>query len=189
MQRELHYQVPFDVLAKIGRSAGRKAYRSAWYLNWLLIASFLVAVVLLIVFGDALDRSMRRAGISYSVEASFILVCVLMIAAVLWLRRFTRGRAKARTDYDQTIHFTQDDGGLRFATAEIETYLKWQGITQLLVEHNAVVVSHANLFYVVPNSAFASADARIEFIRDVYGRLSDKARAISERYVRAAIGG
>jgi hypothetical protein len=52
---------------------------------------------------------------------------------------------------------------------------------------NGVVVSHGALFFLVPDSAFADADDRLAFIREVYSQLSDKARSISEKHVRAAL--
>jgi hypothetical protein len=55
------------------------------------------------------------------------------------------------------------------------------------VVHDSVVVSHGALFFLVPNIAFADASDRLAFIREVHGRLSDKARAISEKHVRAAL--
>ena len=38
------------------------------------------------------------------------------------------------------------------------------------------------------DAAFVSADDRLAFIHDVYQRLSERAKAISEQYVRAVLG-
>jgi hypothetical protein len=35
---------------------------------------------------------------------------------------------KRRATFNETIRLTQDEGGLRFATEEVEHYLKWRGI-------------------------------------------------------------
>jgi hypothetical protein len=80
-----------------------------------------------------------------------------------------------------------DDSGLSFAADDIEHYLKWPAISQLRLERDGVVISHGNLFYFVPDAAFANMEERLAFIRHVYGRLSEKARSISEKYIRASL--
>jgi hypothetical protein len=94
---------------------------------------------------------------------------------------------KSRAAFNDTIRLTQDEGGLRFATEEVEHYLKWRGISQLLLDHDGVVVSHGNLFFLIPNHAFASAEERVTFIRDVYGRLGERARSISNKHVSTVL--
>jgi hypothetical protein len=89
--------------------------------------------------------------------------------------------------FNETIKLTQDDGGLRFATEEVEHYLKWRGISQLLLEPDGVVVSHGNLFFLIPNQAFANTGGRVAFIRDVYDRLGERARSMSYRYVSSLL--
>src|SRR5262249_59843401 len=56
MQRELSYQVPFERLSRLGRSAGRKAYATLWWSIWLFVALVLAALIGLVVYGDALVR-------------------------------------------------------------------------------------------------------------------------------------
>ena len=99
------------------------------------------------------------------------------------LRKLRIAEVQKRAAFNETIKLTQDEGGLRFATEEVEHYLKWPGISQLLLEPDGVVVSHGNLFFLIPNQAFQSADDRVAFIRDVYDRLGERARSISRRYV------
>lgn len=101
------------------------------------------------------------------------------------LRRFRLGQLKGRANF--SIRLEQDDGGLRFVADEVEHYLKWRGIGRILVEHDGVVVSHRNLFFLVPDAAFAGAEERLSFIRDVYDHLNASARAISEKHVRAVL--
>jgi hypothetical protein len=108
---------------------------------------------------------------------------------VFWLQR---KQVKSLVDFDQniTVRLTTDEGGLRIAQEAIEYYLKWQGISQMLVEHDGVVIgSHGILFFLVPDAAFADAGQRLAFIRDVYGRLGDKARSASDKYIRPMLDG
>jgi hypothetical protein len=75
------------------------------------------------------------------------------------LRRFRLGQLNGRANFNQSIR----------------------------LEHDGVVVSHRNLFFLVPDAAFASAEERLSFIRDVYDQLNASARAISEKHLRAVL--
>jgi hypothetical protein len=77
--------------------------------------------------------------------------------------------------------------GLRFATEEVEHYLKWRGISQLLLDRDGVIFSHGNLFFLIPDRAFASSEDRLAFIRDVHERLGERARALSEKHVSVVL--
>ena len=186
MQRELSYQVPFKRLRKVGRVVCRKAFPTM-QLIWLLLALYLAGIIGLVVFGNALNEWLTPIGISYGVEILFVSLVLLALAGIWGLRRLQVSQVQARIDFDQVVRLIQDDNGLRFATEDTEYYFKWRGISQLLLVHDSVVVSHGALFFLVPDTAFAGADDRLAFIREVYSRLSDKARSISEKHVRAAL--
>jgi hypothetical protein len=186
MQRELSYQVPFKRLRKVGRMVCRRAFPTM-QLMWLLLALYLAAIVGLVIFGNTLNEWFTAVGIRYGMELLFVSVVLLALAGLWGLRQLQVGQVKARVDFDQVVRLTQDDNGLRFATEDTEYYFKWRGISQLLLVHDSVVVSHGALFFLVPDAAFADADDRLAFIREVYSRLSDKARSISEKHVRVAL--
>src|SRR5262245_57111937 len=156
MTSVLSYQVSFGRLQKLGRSMGRRAYRTVWLLTWLLVALLLAAVLGLVVFGETLRDWLETARIPADVEVLFIIVAVLFLVGIYMLTRMRASQVKGRANFNQTIRLMQDDGGLRFVTEEVEHYLKWQGISQLLLEHDGVVVSHGNLFFLVPDDAFPS---------------------------------
>jgi len=186
MQRELSYQVPFKRLRKVGRLVCRKAFPTI-QLVWLLLLVYFAALIGLVVVGNTLEAWLSAVGVRYGVEMLFVSLILLALAGIWGLRRLQVSQVKARADFDQVIRLTQDDSGLRFATEDTEFYFKWRGISQLLLVHDSVVVSHGALFFVVPDTAFAGAGDRLAFIREVYSRLSDKARSISEKHVRAAL--
>ena len=94
---------------------------------------------------------------------------------------------QARANFQSEIRLRQDDGGIRIATDEIEYYLKWRGISQMLMEHDGVVVSHGSLFFLIPDSAFADSEERNAFVRDVFGRLGEEARSRSEKSMRPVL--
>ena len=189
MRRELSYKVPYKRLAKLGRSVGRKAYRTVWLAAWALLAAFVPALAALTIYRDELSEWMKGAGLPDFPELG-LFVCMALFFAGMWqLRRLRVRQVKARANFDSTIRLTQDEGGLRIATKSIEYYVKWQGISQMLLEHDGVVISHGNLFWLVPDTAFESAAERRAFIQDVYSRLSEQARAISEKHVQAALAG
>jgi hypothetical protein len=187
MPRELTYQLSYERLTRLSRSAARNAYRTVWVLTWLLLSLFGAALVLLIFYGDVLSGWLDAAGIPAGAELLFLAVALLFFLGSWLLRRFRVRQVKGRANFNQIIRMQQDGGGLRFMTDEVEHYLKWQGISQMLLERDGVVVSHGNLFFLVPDIAFASPGDRLAFIREVYGHLSEAARSLSDRHVGAAL--
>jgi hypothetical protein len=174
--------MPFERLVKLARSASRKAFAASRYMFWLVIGLFIAAVVLLIVFDAPVQRWQESVGLPWF--TAFLVTLAIYFAAFWALRRFGLRQMKRRANYDSSVHFREDDGGLRFATDEIEYYLKWQGISQIVIEHDGVAISHGNLFFLIPDSAFAGQSDRNAFIREVFARLGAEARSRSEKHVR-----
>jgi hypothetical protein len=187
MQRELSYQLPFERLSKLSRAAARKAYPKLWWLTWLWIALVFAALVAILYYSDILDRRFDRVGIPFGALVLWIGAASVFLAGVLLIRRFRISEVKSRATFNATITMKQDEGGLRFITEEIEYYLKWRGLSQMLLDHDGVIVSHGNLFFLIPDRAFASPEDRLTFIREVYGHLGDRARSISEKHVGALL--
>jgi hypothetical protein len=183
MQRELTYQLPFERLVKLSRTASRKGYPIVWWLTWLWIGLFAVGIIGMIVFEDDIQDVLGPLDMGLLMPA----VALVFFAGAYLIRRLRTAHVKSRATFNDTIKLTQDEGGLRFATEEVEHYLKWRGISQLLLEPDGVVVSHGNLFFLVPNAAFPSADDRVAFIWEVYGRLGERAKSISRRHVSAVL--
>src|SRR5262245_59156956 len=181
MQRELSYQVPFKRLTKLSRTVCRKAFPTM-QLIWLVLAFYIAALVGIIIFGKTLSDWLAAVGVLYGAELLFVSLFLLFLAGIWGLRRLQVSQAKTRVDFDQIVRLTQDDSGLRFAAEDVEFYFKWRGISQLLLVHDGVVVSHGGLFFLVPDAAFAGASDRLAFIREVYGHLSENARSISEKH-------
>jgi hypothetical protein len=185
LDRELTYRLPFARLKRLGRNSGRKAHPLIWGARWILLVSFFAALWLVTLFADAVERWQASVGLPQPT----VLVAIILAAAiaVLFLRRAALRQTQTRADFDAEIKLRRDDGGLRIATEEIEYYLKWPGIGQMFMEPDGVVVSHGNLFFLVPDSAFESAAERNGFIRDVYGRLGADARSRSEDSMRVVL--
>jgi hypothetical protein len=188
MQRELTYHVPFERLVKLSRSAGRKVYPNMRWLVWLLIALVFAVIAFLYAFGDEIRDVAEDDGIPFATELAFIAVFLAFIVGLRLLRRYQLRLMKNRFDSDQIVRLNQDHGGVRLSTDGVEYYLKWPGLTQMLLEHDGIVLSHANLFFLVPNTAFTSPEERLSFIREIYGHLSEKARAISEKHIQPVLG-
>jgi hypothetical protein len=193
MQFELNYQMPYRRLAKLSRSMSFNVLRTAYLLAGLLLAALAAAVAGICIYADALDEWMLSVvGIPrpYGGLLAFAGVVVFWLAGIVLMCRFQRNLVKSRpgVDFDRTVRLTKDDGGLRFATDGIEYYLKWPGISQMLMERDGVVVSYGHMFWLVPDAAFPDAGTRLAFIRDVYGHLTEKARSISEKYIRPVLG-
>jgi beta-lactamase superfamily II metal-dependent hydrolase len=179
MQLELTYQMPYRRLRKLGWSASLKAFRTLWLLYLLLFAGYVAAAAGIVVYADALEKWTRN-GFLWALA----LVSALYLLGAVLLRGFKINQAKRRVDFNEAVRLTMDTGGIRIGTDSIEYYLKWKGIGQMLIEHDGVVVSHRSAFFIVPDTAFANAGERLAFIRDVYGRLSEDARARSEKHIR-----
>jgi hypothetical protein len=173
---------------KLSRSAGRKVYPHIRWLVWVMIAIVIAVCAFLYAFGDEIRDVAEDDGIPFATELAFIAVFVAFIVGLRLLRRYQLRLMKNRFNFDQTVRLNQDDGGVRLSTDGVEYYLKWQGLTQMLLEPDGVVLSHGNLFFLVPNTAFASPEERLSFIREIYGHLSEKARAISEKHIQPALG-
>jgi hypothetical protein len=187
MQRELTYHVPFERLVKLSRSAGRKVYPNIRWIVWVMIAIVIAVCAFLYAFGDEIRDVAEDDGVPFATELAFIAVFVAFIVGLRLLRRYQLRLMKDRFNFDQIVRLNQDDGGVRLSTDGVDYYLKWRGLTQMLLERDGVVLSHGNLFFLVPNTAFASPEERLSFIREIYGHLSEKARAISEKHVQPAL--
>jgi len=185
VDRELTYQVPFERLRKLGRRSGRIAYPHLWVIRWGLLAVFLGLLFLMGTFQEAVDR--WQASLGLPPLTALVGLLVVYVAIAFGLRRYALRETQSRANFQSNIRLRKDDGGVRIATDEIEYYLKWRGIGQMLMEHDGVVLSHASLFFLVPDAAFQDAQERNAFVRDVFARLGPEARARSEKSLHAIL--
>ncbi len=185
MDRELTYQVPYERLTKVGRSLRRQAFPAAWTRLWLVLGAFLVGLVLLTVFGKPLDRWQESVGLPRL--SAFVLWLVAFLIAVLFVRRTNRHDLKGRADFDASVRLRQEDGGLRIMGDQIEYYVKWNGISQLLKPHDGVALAHAALIFFVPDSAFINEAERNGFVRDVFARMGAEAQRRSQKNIASLL--
>jgi hypothetical protein len=179
MDRELTYEVPFERLTKVSRAMRRQAFPAVWKGYWLWLAGFAVAYFALIFFGGPSERWLRSIGLPG--PTLMVLLLVVFLGGLVVLRRQTRSQVKARADFDAAVSLRKDDGGVRIATADIEYYVKWRGISQLLLGSGGMAISHGSLLFFIPDTAFHDEAERDAFIREVYGRMSPAARERSEK--------
>lgn len=185
MDRELTYQLPYKRLSKLGRSAGRKAYRGVWLATWGWLGGMAAAYFLMLYF-RGFEALAAKTGLH---EGALILTWgIIFFAGLFALRKWGRGQVKTRADFDSTISFRKLSDGLRFATHEIEYLVKWSGISQILREPDGVVVSHGSLFFLIPDSTFLDEGERNALVRDVYARLGPEAKTRSLDAVKTMTG-
>jgi len=185
VDRELTYQMPFERLTKLSRSMSRKAFSTSWLARWALLAAYIAALIAIIVFDETVMSWQDALGLpSYS---AFALIVILFAMALWALRRHGRQMMKGRANFDDAVRFRKDEGGLRFATSQIEYYLKWQGISQMLMDRDGVAISHGALFFLIPDSAFADHSERNALVHEVFGRLGPEARERSEKHIRPVL--
>lgn len=191
---ELTYQMPFERLTRLSRSMARRAFPRMWLARWGIVLAYFAILIGLLVFIDPVIAWLAGIGIG-SADAPlgfFVFLGLTLLAfaiAMRLLRRSARQALRDRVDYDQAVRLTQHEHGIRIGTDTIEYDVKYPGISQLLIEPDGVVISHGILFWLIPDTAFPSPEARLAFIRDVYSRLNDRARALSEPHVRPLLGG
>ena len=185
MNRELTYQMPFERLTKLSRSMSCRAFSTSWLALWTRFAAYIAALIAIIVFDDAVMSWQSALGLPpYS---ALVLIVLLFVIAVWALRRHGRRVMKGRANFDDAVRFRKDAGGLRFATRQIEYYVKWQGIRQVLMDRDGVAISHGGLFFLIPGSALVDLSERNALVRDVFGRLGPEARDRSERHIRPVL--
>lgn len=181
LDRELTYQMPFERLVKLSRTASRKAFAQSFRMTILLFAGYVASLALIIGFARPINRWLAQYGLP-----AFTPIALLILAFVFgyWLlRRHGKKQMKQRADFDSTVRFREEPDGLRLATPEIEYFVKWHGISQVLLLADGVVFSHGNLFFMVPNEAFRDLGERDALTRDVFGRLNPTARERSEKLI------
>ena len=185
MNRELTYQMPFERLTKLSRSMSRKAFSTSWLAFWVLLAAYIAALVAILVFDTTVTSWQDTLGLPPF--SSFVLIVLLFVIALLALRRYGRQLIKGRANFNDAVRFRKDEGGLRFATSDIEYYVKWQGISQMLMDRDGVAISHGSLFFLIPDSAFADLSERNALVLEVFGRLGPEARDRSEKHIRPVL--
>ena len=178
LDRELTYHLPFKRLTKLSRSMSRKAFGRVQLVMLLWFAAFVAACL----FAPLIEGELEGTG--WPSGAGFFVLAGIFLAGLVGIRMWGRKQSKARADYDAEARFRQDAGGLRIATKDIEYYLKWPGIAQILIEPDGLVVSHGNLFFLVPDSAFASQHERDGLIREIFANLGPEAKDRSIAHVR-----
>ncbi|HKJ62917.1 MAG TPA: hypothetical protein VKA94_13145 [Hyphomicrobiales bacterium] len=187
--QELTYEIPFERLRKLGRTMGRRAFRGVWMLRWGLLLGYLACLLILGSYADQLEGALEARGIYGGYLIVLIAITGIFLFAMIRLRKVQTRAIKARANFGLSIRLTKNEDGVHIETDEIAYFLKWRGINQMLLEPDGVVLSHGNLFFLVPDNAFASEADRNAFIRDVYAHLGETAKAKSEQEVRAVFTG
>jgi hypothetical protein len=186
------YAMPLSRLVRLRRTGTRRSYPSIWYFTWGWIGLFTVGLLAIAVFPAGYRRMIwslsRWLGLPY--EATDLLLfglalTVFLVGIVLNQRRF-RAENKTRIDFDSSITLRPVADGLHFAGKELEYIVKWTGIHELLREPDGIVVVCGGMFFLVPDQAFATVDARHAFLDHVTAHLTPDTRARSETELQRA---
>jgi hypothetical protein len=185
VDRELTYRSSLERITNLGSVRARKVLGLTWYTYWLLLAAYLAASALFLVF----EKEFRSWQASFGLPrlTFFVAISLLYLAALFALRRVGILRILKVDGFDPVTRLRPEPGGLRFVSEHAEILLKWRGITQMFIERDGVVIAHGALFFFVPLGAFIDVQERNAFIRDVLGRLGAEARARSEAFLRPAL--
>lgn len=189
MKHELTYKLPYEQVVKLCRTGRRKTFKATRRIFLVLIAIAAAIGIAFSLFLDALNKWMENTGIQLELVDMIIIIALLFgISNYFVMKKIMTTQVKSRVDYSQDFKLFFEDNGLRIVTTEIEYLVKWQGIHQLFVVRDGIMVLAGNLLFAVPNVAFPTLEEKRTFLQDVYSRLSEKARSLSEKEVRAVIG-
>jgi hypothetical protein len=180
------YTMPMSRLRRLSRAGTRRSFPRTWYLIWGWAGLFLAGFLAIGLFPAdyrkfvwILSRSLGLPFTTTDVLFFGLILAVFLMGAVLIRRRF-RAELKARIDFNSSITLRAVADGLHFAAKELEYVVKWSGIHELLRERDGIVVVCGGLFFLVPDGAFATPDARHSFLDHVAAHLTPEARARSE---------
>jgi hypothetical protein len=178
------YQFPIKARLALSLRLRAKAFPEVVWAACLVVVTAMVSGFFTELHADELAR---MAGFPGRTEVPLLVLLLFVAAGVLAVRALNARRIFERVDAGEAIRFSMDEGGLRFATDSLDSYVKWKGIAQLLPDREGWAISHGGTFFLVPAGAFADAADQRAFAREVYRRLGEEARARSEKYVRAAL--
>ena len=188
MKHELTYKLPYEQSVKLCRTGRRKLFKTTRLIFWVFAVTCAATGIAIGMFKDVLDKWMDNIGIPLgSIYVMIVAILLLSISIFFYMKKVTTAQAKNRVDFDQSIKLTFKDEGLKIVSSEIEYLVKWQGIHQLFVVRDGIVILAGNLLFVVPNVAFPTLEEKRTFLQDVYSCLSEKARSLSEKDVRAVL--
>jgi hypothetical protein len=179
--RELTYHVPFERLTKLSRTMGRKAFGRVWLATILWAVAFIAACIA----APSIEGQLAQSG--WPDGAGFVVLMALFLLGILVIRAWGRRQSRSRADYDAEAKLRQDAGGLHIGTSSIEYYLKWRGIAQVLIEPDGLVVSHGNLFFFIPTSAFVSIGERVVLAVEIFANLGQEAKDRSVAHLPPAV--
>ncbi|MFZ1101299.1 MAG: hypothetical protein WAN86_00180 [Hyphomicrobiaceae bacterium] len=186
------YAMPLRRLLRLRRSGMRRSYSGIWYFAWGWIGLFCASLLAMAVFPASARRMIwslsRSLGLSYETMdlLFFATVLTVFLAGIVLNRRLLRAENKTRIDFDSAITLRPVANGLHFAGKQLEYIVKWAGIHELLREPDGIVVVCGGMFFLVPDRAFATVDARHAFLDHVNAHLTPEARARSETELQRA---
>jgi hypothetical protein len=187
------YTMPLARLQRLRWRGTRRSFPWAFYIQWGSVGLFLATLGLIALFPAGFQAAVRALlarpfGLRFSVahDLAFWLLLGFFFSVVILNRRLFRAAQSSRINFDAAITLAPDPAGLDFAGREIEYILKWPGIWQLLREPDGIVLVCGGLFFLVPNSAFATAAARQAFLDHVAANLTPEAQARSETELQRA---
>ncbi len=178
LDRDLTYHVAPERLSKLSTSMSRKAFEGVRLTMPLWFAIFIIACL----FVPLIEREF--AGSGWPSGAGFYVLAGIFLVGLAVIKFRGEAPVKPRADFDAEVTFRQDAGGLRIANKDIEYYLKWPGIAQILIEPDGLVVSHGHLLFLVPDTAFASVAERDALVREIFANLGQDAKDRSIAHVR-----
>ena len=189
---KLSYKVPYARIIKLSRSANRHTFRDIWLMSWALRLFFIAFALAIIAWPERAAEYlyMFNKAVGLPPEETWLPMFGIVgafIGGLFALRHLQRKRLQQRVDFDETIHLTAEERGVRFESSTLDYFLKWAGIREIYMEPDGPVLAHGTFYFLIPNDAFASEQQRVGFLRHILARLEPEAREKSERQLADAL--
>lgn len=189
LDRELTYQLSLERLLQLCKSGARKSFPACIWCKLIPLLSIVAMLCLMFVPSSGI---LDRLGLTEGAKASIMFggIGVIVAASLIGLqlvRKANLAELKKRVDFDDSTCLRALAEGLSFRSEQIDYLVKWRGINLMFLEPDGIVFVHGSLYFLVPDSAFASKFERNTFIRDVFARLGDQAQKRSETFMRPVL--
>lgn len=127
------------------------------------------------------ERLARKFGVSCDTVAAAISLSILAVflAVLLAIVRQMRNAQSRRVGEKVDWTITAEEGGLRYASRNLDYVLRWPGFHQVFAEREGFILVHGNSYFFVPHEAFPTPEDRRVFFRLLAASLPAEALARS----------
>lgn len=179
MLYELCYQRSFDRLFKLQISSIYKIYRN-------IVIARKISLYTIFLIPGALIGFFAKYFITMPILLPLVVILLLWVIGInqYIFTSLLKRRMRDRVGSEVPIRLVADSDGLRFIRNRSEYYLEWDGIDEIWMEKDGIVISANNCFNLIPDAAFENETEKLAFLRNVFDRINDVAQSRTRRYLK-----